>query len=130
MQRRLFFAATLLPGVAACGRRRPAEPITVFFNASSAQLDDAANYTIAQAAEQARARPSNSVRILGFAAPGATSASAEFTRTLANARAQAVREALIAYGVARSRVTLGERATVPYELVATESRRVEIVFGR
>lgn len=130
MQRRLLLAALLLPALGACARRRTPELITVFFHASSAQLDEGASNTITQAAEVARTRPSASIRVLGFAAPGATTGSAEFTRTLANARAQAVREALIASGVARTRVTLGERATVPFEQSATESRRVEIVFGR
>lgn len=132
MQRRLFLAALLLPGLAACGRRRPATPelITVFFTASSSFLDDPARYTIAQAAEVARLRPNVPVRILGFAAPGSGVSSVEFTRNLATARAIAVRDALIAAGVERTRVTLGERSTVSFEQIATESRRVEIVFGR
>ena len=67
--------------------------------------------------------------MLGLAAPVATSGSAEFTRLLANARAQAVRDAVIAFGVPRARVTVGERAPVPFELLPIESRRVEIVFG-
>lgn len=130
MQRRLFLAASLLPVLGACGRRRPPEVVAIFFNASSAFLDDVARFTIAQAAEVARSRPNVPIRVLGFAAPGTGVSSPEFSRSLANSRALAVRDALIAAGVDRTRVTLGERAVVSFEQIATESRRVEIVFGR
>jgi len=65
--------------------------------------------------------------VLGFAAPD--TGSAAFNRTLSQARAQNVLDALVTAGVPAARVRMGARATVPFEQMPTEARRVEIVFG-
>ena len=78
------------------------------------------------AAETARAN-ALPVRVLGFA--GSAAGTAAFNRDLARTRAQAVMDGLVAAGVPASRVSMGDRAAVPFEQMPTEARRVEIVFG-
>ena len=127
MNRRLLLAA-LLPVLASCASTPPADAprAVVFFNQDSAALDDAAQSTIRQAAATSRATAAP-VRVLGFA--GSAAGSPAFNRDLAQTRAQAVMDGLVAAGVPASRVSMGERAAVPFEQMPTEARRVEIVFG-
>ncbi len=101
--------------------------MVVFFTADSAALDDAARAVVLQEAELARASPSSPVRVLGFAAPD--TGTPAFNRVLAEARAQNVADGLVAAGVAQSRVRIQSRGAVPFEMMPTESRRVEIIIG-
>ncbi len=129
MLRRHLLAASLL-AIAGCAQTQPASaPITVvvFFTADSAALDTPAQAAIEQAATTAIQRANATVHVRGFAAPDAGSAA--FNRSLSNTRAQAVADALSQAGVPRTRIQLETRGAIPYDLMPTESRRVEIVVG-
>jgi flagellar motor protein MotB len=128
MRRRLALAALPLLALAACQvPPGPAPRTVVFFNADSAALDENAMLIVAQAAEQAKARPGASVQVRGFAAPD--TGTAAFNRNLAALRAEHVADHLVASGVVRSRIRLEPRGAVPFESFPTESRRVEILIG-
>jgi outer membrane protein OmpA-like peptidoglycan-associated protein len=131
MHRRLLLVVPLLAGLAACvAPPAPAggpQPVVVFFTADSALLDAGARAVVARAAQTARANPSAPVRVLGFAAPD--TGTAAFNRTLAQARAQNVADGLLAAGVPRDRVRVESRGAVPFEMMPTESRRVDILIG-
>ena len=99
----------------------------VFFTADSAGLDAPARTVIANAAARANDSPGATVRVLGFAAPD--TGTAAFNRILAQARAQAVADGLVADGVPQRLVLIQSRGAVPYEQMPTESRRVEILVG-
>ncbi|MDB5373573.1 MAG: OmpA family protein [Belnapia sp.] len=130
MRRRHLLAALPLFGLAAC--QTPAAPpppqTVVFFNADSAALDDNAMTLIAAVATRAKASPAAPVRVRGFSAPDGGSAA--FNRALAEARAQNVADELAKGGVDRSRIRLEPRGAVPFEMMATESRRVEVLIGQ
>ncbi len=133
MRRRLLLSIPVVLGLAACQGAGTAdlaqEPArNVFFTADSASLDQAAQAVVANAAGLAKEHPNATVRVLGFAAPD--SGSAQFNRTLALARAQAVRDALVEAGIPRQRIRVESRGAVPFEMFPTESRRVEILVGR
>ena len=129
MFRRSLFAACLLT-IAGCAQTTPAptrRTVVVFFTADSAALDQAAQSAIAEAADSAKRQPNAAVHIRGFAAPDAGSPA--FNRSLANTRAQGVADALVQAGVPRMQLTMETRGAVGYELMPTESRRVEILIG-
>jgi outer membrane protein OmpA-like peptidoglycan-associated protein len=128
--RRLVLAAALVSGLGACAHAPTSagSPRTVvFFTADSAGLDDSALATIRQAAEVARSNPSLPVRVMGFAAPD--TGSVAYNKVLAQARAQNVADALIAAGVSRMQLRLESRGATSFEMMPTESRRVDIVIG-
>jgi outer membrane protein OmpA-like peptidoglycan-associated protein len=129
MRRRFLFAALPLLGLAACQMPSsgPAPRTVVFFTADSAALDENATALVADAAERARARRTAPVRVRGFAAPD--TGTPAYNRSLAEARAQTVTDALVANGIDRSRIRLQPRGEVPFEMYPTESRRVEIILG-
>lgn len=135
-RRRSLLAASLLSisllTIAGCaqtpGQNQPAtSTVVVFFTADSASLDSSAQGAIAQAAETAKQRPNATVHVRGFAAPDAGSVA--FNRALSLTRAEGVVDALVSAGVPRIRITTETRGGVPFELMPTESRRVEIVIG-
>ena len=133
MRRRLLLATPLMLGLAACQAPGTAttveEPASnIFFTADSAALDEAAQAVVANVATRAKAQPDAIVRVLGFAAPDA--GSAQYNRTLALARAQAVQDALVEAGIARPRIRVESRGAVQFEMFPTESRRVEVLIGR
>jgi outer membrane protein OmpA-like peptidoglycan-associated protein len=115
--------------LAACDTA-PIAPTTaaVFFTADSATLDQAARNVVASVAGDARQSSDLPIQVLGFAAPD--TGTAEFNRDLARSRAQAVADELVRQGIPRSRVTIGSRGAVAFEMFAMESRRVEIRVGR
>ena len=132
MYRRCLLAASLFaPLLAIDGCAQTAAPasrtMVVFFTADSAALDPAAQAAIQQAADAVHASPSATVHVRGFAAPD--SGSSVFNKSLSNTRAQAVADALVNAGVPRPRLHMESRGAVPYDLMPTESRRVEIVIG-
>jgi outer membrane protein OmpA-like peptidoglycan-associated protein len=132
MHRRLALAAPLLLGLAACQApaartdlaQQPAQ--VVFFTEDSAALGDDARTVVADAAQLAKAHPNAPVAVLGFAGP---SGSRAFNRALSDARARNVADALVAGGVASGRIQVRPRGEVPFEMMPTESRRVEIRVG-
>src|SRR3954467_2181862 len=129
MNRRIILAALPFLALAGCAMAPSgtAPRAVVFFTADSAALDENAQELIAQLAEQAKARPGVPVRVRGFAAPDAGSAA--YNRSLAEARARQVADQLASAGVEASRIHIESRGEVPFELMATESRRVEILVG-
>jgi outer membrane protein OmpA-like peptidoglycan-associated protein len=98
----------------------------VFFAGDSAELDAPARAVVANAAGLARRHPELPVRVLGFASPAGASAQ---NRALAEARARAVVEALVAAGVPAGRIGVEPRGEVPFAQMPPESRRVEIHIG-
>lgn len=129
MFRRSLFAACLLT-IAGCAQTPPmpkAQTVVVFFTADSAALDQAAQSAIIDASNLAKQRPGVILHIRGFATPDAGSPA--FNSSLANTRAQGVADALVQAGVPRGRLSMETRGAVPYELMPTESRRVEILIG-
>ena len=129
MFRRSLFAACLLT-IAGCTQTPPAattRTVVVFFTADSAALDQAAQSAVIEAATFAQQHPTAAVRVRGFATPDAGSPA--FNRSLANTRAQGVADALVQAGVPRARLNMENRGAVAYDLMPTESRRVEIVIG-
>lgn len=123
--RAALFASLIL--LAACATRVDPPVMSVFFVEDGAGLDTAARGVVTEAAGRAAANPVLPVRVLGFAAPD--TGTAEFNRTLAQARAQGVADALAEAGVARSRIRVESRGATPFTMQATESRRVEIRIG-
>lgn len=116
----LLLLAVLLP--AACAGRQ--EPVrAVFFEPASAALDAPAQQVVRDAAQAAAARPSAEVGVLAFSAPAGMPAVEE---RVAADRAAAVRDALVAAGVAPARIRLEARPATPFASVPVESRRVEI----
>ncbi len=133
MFRRLLLVAPVL-ALIGCAQPRPAADSSaaavntvVFFTPDSAALDPAARDAVTQAADIAKQRPGASVRVRGYAAPDA--GSAQFNQSLARTRAEAVADALVTAGIPRSRLGMESRGAVPYDLMPTESRRVEILIG-
>jgi len=97
----------------------------VFFPERSAQLDAAAQGVIAQAAGRARDDPDARVRVVGYTD---SAGSPQADVALSRQRAQAVADALVADGVAASRlVRTGRGQTGEDPDVA--SRRVEVSVG-
>lgn len=129
MHRRFLLAASLV-AVTGCMQRpavAPARSIVVFFTADSAALDPDAQNAIRQAADSASAYPTALARVRGFAAPD--TGTAAFNKSLSQTRAQAVADALVAAGVAPGRIRMESRGAVAFDLMPTESRRVEIMIG-
>jgi outer membrane protein OmpA-like peptidoglycan-associated protein len=128
MRRRFLAAALPMLALAACQMpgQVPASRSVVFFTSDSAALDENAASLVAEVAERAKAAPATSVRVRGFAAP---EGSAGFNRALSEARARNVADVLVAAGIDRSRIRIEPRGPVAYEMIPTESRRVEILLG-
>ncbi len=135
MFRRRFLLATLLvSSLLASGCAQTAgqsgtttSTVVVFFTADSASLDSSAQAAIQQAAMTAKQRPNATVHVRGFAAPD--SGSVAFNQSLSQTRAQGVVDSLVNAGVPRIQISTETRGAVPFELMPTESRRVEIVIG-
>lgn len=126
MRRRSLLAAAPVLLVAACATEDPqGRAITVFFTEDSARLGTEAQDLVKGVAERAK-RVAGPVSVLGFAGPAGGAA---YNRALSEARAQHVADLLVQYGVARERIRIVPRGPVPFEAVATESRRVEIRIG-
>ena len=116
------------PGGGGEARARQRAIPVVFFTEESAAMGPEARAVIAEAAERARARPGVPVAVRGFAASDSASSPA-FSRTLAEARARNVADALVANGVSRDRIRVQPRGPVPFEMMQVEARRVEIHIG-
>jgi outer membrane protein OmpA-like peptidoglycan-associated protein len=125
MRRRHLLAAAPALMVAACATDAPPPVIAVFFTEDSATLGADAQDVVKGAARRAAAT-TGPVNVLGFAGPAGGAA---YNRALSEARAQHVADVLARNGVARERIRIVPRGPVPFEAVATESRRVEIRIG-
>jgi flagellar motor protein MotB len=130
MRRRLLASLAAIPLLGACAllpqelADQPAR--VVFFTEDSARLDEAALGVVQNAATLANRNPSQPVLVMGFADPDGGRA---YNRALSEARAQAVAERLRQDGVADQRISIVPRGAVPFEMMALESRRVEIRVG-
>lgn len=97
----------------------------VFFTAFSADLDGNAQAVIQQVASDAAANPRRTVYVEGYAdSAGSSSAN----QKLSDLRAQVVTDALVAHGIARSRMRLRPRGAAAGD-PGVESRRVDVSFG-
>jgi outer membrane protein OmpA-like peptidoglycan-associated protein len=133
-RRRLFLAAAALPAVPAllggcetgAPPAPPQQPFVVFFTEDSAALGDSAAAVVRDAAAAAKSDQRAPVTVLGYAGPAGGQA---YNRALSEARARRVADDLVAQGVATSRITIRGRGPTPFEMMPTESRRVEIRVG-
>lgn len=125
MRRRHLLAAAPAVLAAACAPQPAMQTVSVFFTADSATLDSEAVDVVRLAATRARAT-SGPIVVVGFAGPAGGAA---YNRALSEARAQHVADLLISNGLPRDRVRVVARGPVPFESIATESRRVEIRAG-
>lgn len=129
--RRLLALAAVPLLLAACetattaGTMQP-QRYVVFFTEDSAALNENGEQVVNNAAAAAKAASSARVTVLGYAGPAGSVA---FNRALSDARARHVADHLIQQGVSASRIAIRPRGPVPFDLVPTESRRVEIVIG-
>ena len=125
---RRWYATALLAGtIVLCASCAQQPGMVIFFKRDSADLDDAARGIVQQASVAARASPSGAVTVLGFASP--ETGTAESNKTLAQARAQSVADALVADGVPQARIRVQPWGAIPYGLTPSESRRVEIIVA-
>jgi outer membrane protein OmpA-like peptidoglycan-associated protein len=125
MRRRHLLAAAPAVLAAACASEPAMQTVSVFFTADSSTLDTEAEAVVRAAATRAKAT-SGPIVVVGFAGPAGGAA---YNRALSEARAQHVADLLIREGLPRERVRIVARGPVPFESVATESRRVEIRAG-
>jgi outer membrane protein OmpA-like peptidoglycan-associated protein len=126
MRRRHFLAAAAPAVLAvACASEPAMQTVSVFFTADSATLDTEAEAVVRAAATRAKAT-SGPIVVVGFAGPAGGAA---YNRALSEARAQHVADVLVREGLPRERVRIVARGPVPFESIATESRRVEIRAG-
>lgn len=119
-------AATAAPASAAAARPAPvALPARVYFASASAALDANAQEALRSIANGLAGTP-YVVDVTGFVdARGSAAAN----RTLAERRAKAVRDALVANGVEAARVRLAPPANVTGGSDPASARRVEIALG-
>ena len=127
--RRVLLAGAAAVLVTACatqsGAGGPAYVVT--FTSNSDVLDAPAHGVIANAAQAARADTDRAVLVARIMAPATPHISGSDV-ILAGKRSQAVTNALVAQGVALSRITQQARGSTGNN-PAAEARRVEIVLG-
>ena len=100
----------------------------VFFTPQSSEIDTQARAVIADAAKAARADTGQSITVAGYAMPSPYGTpAADFL--ISRSRSQAVANALVAQGIAQSRIIQQPRGSAGGE-PGLESRRVEIVLSR
>jgi outer membrane protein OmpA-like peptidoglycan-associated protein len=133
MRRRSLFLATAVaaalgvPLVACQAPQKADTPVrVVFFEEDSAALNASGEAVLREVAEMAKARPSAPVVVAGYAGPAGGRA---YNRALSEARARHVADHLVEDGVAQSRIVVRPRGETPFEMMPTESRRVEITIG-
>ena len=119
----------LAAATAACAAkpRVDAPPRSViFFSNLSASIDPDGENVVREISADALAYPTRSILIEGFADPQAGAPGT--IRTLSQLRAQAVADALVAHGIARSRLTIRPRGATGGD-PGIESRRVDVSFS-
>jgi cytochrome c oxidase subunit 2 len=98
-------------------------PASVYFETGKDALPADAASAVQAAADYAKAHPEAKLTLSGFTdATGSAAKNAELAKT----RAQAVRDALKAAGVAEDRIILKKPETITGGTDAREARRVEI----
>ncbi|KVO07806.1 cytochrome c oxidase subunit II [Burkholderia ubonensis] len=116
--------AASAPEQAASGAAAPAAALsTIYFETGKGTLPADAQSAIAAAADYAKAHPDAKLALSGFTDK---SGSADANAELAKRRAQAVRDALKAAGVAEDHIILKKPETITGGADAKEARRVEI----
>ena len=129
-RRRLLGAAVLgsALGAAGCAPKQAVDApprSVVFFTAFSADLDGDAQKVIEQVSAAAAASPRRTIYVAGYADQiGSTAAN----QTLSQLRAQVVADAIVAHGIAKSRVVIRPRGATAAD-PGIESRRVDVSFG-
>jgi OOP family OmpA-OmpF porin len=98
----------------------------VFFQEWSAAIDDPALQVAAQAATLAKANPTQTVVVTGYADPSGSKRANELMSQL---RAEMVFDALVAAGVPATSIQRGGNGAIEYALNSQESRRVTIAIG-
>ncbi|WP_028227713.1 cytochrome c oxidase subunit II [Paraburkholderia ferrariae] len=98
-------------------------PASIYFDTGKSTLPDDAKDAIAAAADYAKAHPDAKFALSGYTD---SSGNAATNAELAKHRAQAVRDALKAAGVAEDRIILKKPETITGGSDAREARRVEI----
>jgi outer membrane protein OmpA-like peptidoglycan-associated protein len=126
VMRRLFTFGLLL-SLGACVLSEPSgQRYSVFFEPSSAQLDDSAKAVLATAADWAKQHPAMPVTVASYVDPyGSRKAGADFTRL----RAQVVIDGLVGNGVLAAGIQRREIGSANFQIDSQESRRVEITVG-
>jgi outer membrane protein OmpA-like peptidoglycan-associated protein len=125
---RIMPSAILLLALSSCAGflgQAPEKTYVVFFTEQSTTLDSAALKVIADAATQARAKPAETVVVLGYT-DSRGSASAD--QVLSSQRADVVASALVSDGVASANIRREGRGQTHND-PGLESRRVEIAIG-
>jgi cytochrome c oxidase subunit II len=121
-------AAAATPAAPAASGAEPAQaagslPASIYFETGKSTLPADAAAAVQAAAAYAKAHPDAKLALSGFTdATGSAAKNAELAKT----RAQAVRDALKAAGVAEDRIVLKKPETITGGADAKEARRVEI----
>ena len=130
-RRRLFLSAAVLGpalGAAGCAPKQAVDApprSVVFFTAFSADLDGDAQKVIEQVSADAAASPRRTIYVEGYADQAGSTAA---NRTLSQLRAQVVADAIVAHGIAKSRLVVRPRGPTAAD-PGIESRRVDVSFG-
>jgi cytochrome c oxidase subunit II len=98
-------------------------PASIYFETGKSTLPADATTAVQAAADYAKAHPDAKLTLSGFTD---TTGSADKNAELAKTRAQAVRDALKAAGIAEDRIVLKKPETITGGADAKEARRVEI----
>ncbi|MBV9653883.1 MAG: OmpA family protein [Acetobacteraceae bacterium] len=123
--RALLLVSLLLAGLAGC-QPPPKQNYFVFFEKWSAELDGQSRALIRAAVAYAKAHPDDRIAVIGYADPtGSKEANVDISAT----RADRVRDALVADGIASARITTQGRGEVQPTWTEQEARRVEIRVG-
>jgi membrane fusion protein, multidrug efflux system len=119
-------AATASPGTAAPAAPAAADTDAVFFDSGQTTLDATGRARLLGVAATLKARPEARVALHGFVD---ASGNASANTRLAKARAQAVRDALVAAGVPRERIDLQAPADIVGGQSPALARRVDVVVA-
>ena len=122
---RHLFALSLLLCLVACAQPS-GQRFVIYFDPSSAQVDDPAKAVLAAAADWAKKHADMPVKVAAYADTyGSEKANADFTRL----RAKAVIDSLVSNGVPAARIQTLDIGSVSFQADSHESRRAEITIG-
>lgn len=115
--------ASAASAASAAGTQQASLPAQIYFDLNKNALPTAASASIQAAAAYVKAHPDAKLNLSGFTD---RSGSAKTNADLAKTRAQAVRKALVAAGVAQDHIILKKPETITGGANAKDARRVEI----
>ncbi len=118
-------ALVVLLALAGC-QTTPDENYLVFFAERSVELDQQSQAIIKAAALYAQRNADKPIVVVGFADP---TGSAAANQDISTARAQVVRDALVARGITPARITVQGHGELQPKWTNQEVRRVEIRVG-